>query len=135
MMAFFVEMRGARAAALGLDETVPEQKDEEVKEVAGELEMNGKRAFLRYDDLIDFISTDKECEKEYKKVPEVKRTKRRRIRTRDQIWYDRVRKWCKRKGITLRRVNRVSSKSPEETAALVKGALEDVANAREFRFC
>lgn len=88
---------------------------------------SGKRLFVRYQDLVDRIAT--KFREEYNKVhpaPKDDPDNFELAQKRELVWYDRVRRWCGRKELVLRRVNRTTIENPGETAFKVKEFLEKV---------
>lgn len=89
---------------------------------------DGRRMYVNYDDLVDYISV--ELEDEYNSVPEEKEVDGVRVGVdRDRIWYTRVRRWCIRNGISLRRVNKCVVEDPEKLAREILTCRERVEKA------
>lgn len=75
-------------------------------------------SYVNYGDLVDLLG--EKFETEYDAIEEDKRY---------GTWYVRVRRWCVKNRVTLRKVNRLPSHDPTETAARVKRCLQEVEEA------
>ena len=72
----------------------------------------------------------------YEKFPEEYNSAKKVLKHEDNLrscWYQRIRRWCDREGISIRKVNRVADKSPVEVAKLVKRCREDVREVMEAK--
>lgn len=76
---------------------------------------DGRRLFVVYEDLVDHI--EDKFQEQFEQVPE---------KHRELVWYTRVRRWCQKNKIGLRKTNRVTQTNPAKIAVGVRNCRQQV---------
>ena len=106
LKAFVEQMRGTKPFG-GEDQHIP-----------AELEQDGERLCICYEDLVGHVAWYHEDE--YNTVEELNR---------ELNWYHRVRNWCLRNGLSIRAVNRAAKKNVPKIGVSVRKARRRIAAA------